>query len=227
MIIVRPAAGGGFEVLLNRRAQGMSFLGGFYVFPGGNVQREDGSARLLERSVGLSPPEAQRLLGAGLPAQLALGHWIAAVRETFEEVGILFCVDENGKPVDLGDPERARAVAACRRRLVSRATTFADFLQAERLRCALGGIAYFSHWQTPAEFAARFDTRFFLALLPPGQSAAPAAGEVTEILWLAPDDALSSYRAGRLPLIFPTYASLRALADFSSLESLCAEYRLR
>jgi len=227
VILVRAAADGGLEVLMNRRPEEMRFLGGFYVFPGGNVKPEDSRGDILQRCVGLSVADAQRLLGSELGPELSLAHWVAATRELFEEVGILLAVDETGKPVTARAETLQQALREYRHRVLDQTMAFADFLAAVRLSCDLKHLAYFSHWQTPEEFSMRFDTRFFLAPLPEGQIPIATSREVAESLWLSPEHALTSYRKGQLPLIFPTYASLRALADFDSFESLCTEYRLR
>jgi 8-oxo-dGTP pyrophosphatase MutT (NUDIX family) len=226
VILVRAAASGGLEVFMNRRPEGMKFLGGFYVFPGGNVKTEDSAKGILDRCAGLSMPEARRLLGSTMSPQLALAHWVAAVRELFEETGILLCRHETGASIGSLDEKFQNSLGECRLNILDRTITFNYFMAAERLLCDAGRLAYFSHWQTPEEFSMRFDTRFFLALLPQGQIPIATSPEVAESLWLAPERALTSYRDGKLPLIFPTYASLRGLADFDSLESLCAEYGL-
>ncbi|HKX49214.1 MAG TPA: NUDIX hydrolase, partial [Candidatus Binatia bacterium] len=81
-----------------------------------------------------------------------------------------------------------------------------------------------SHWRTPSQFQVRFDTRFFLAAVPAEHSPLASSPEVADSLWLTPDDALQRFTQGTLPMIFPTFASLRTLADFDSLESLFAEF---
>ncbi|MCH7762087.1 NUDIX hydrolase, partial [candidate division TA06 bacterium] len=101
VILVRPEVDGGFEVFITRRPPGMDFLGGMYVFPGGSVRKDDFSEAILKRCHGLSRKEAQETLGAHLSPELALGHWVAGIRELFEEVGIFLCVDKNGRLLDL------------------------------------------------------------------------------------------------------------------------------
>ena len=103
VVLLRPDEQGGFEILLTRRPEGMRFLGGFYVFPGGTVHRDDYSARTLERCLELTGEQARAILGGHHEPQEALGHWVAVLRELFEEVGILLCVTESGENVDLSD----------------------------------------------------------------------------------------------------------------------------
>jgi len=224
LILVRRDTGGGIEVLLTRRPPEMEFLGGVYVFPGGSVRKEDCSEALLERCRGLTREEAQKNVGAHLSPKLCLGHWVAAIRELFEEVGVLLCVDESGKTVAL-EGRRERLMEK-REALIEGSLKFHEFLESEKLLCDAARLAYFAHWLTPEEFPIRFDTRFYLACLPAGQSPLPASQEVSESLWISPERALKLSQGGVLPLIFPTYASLRMLADFDSSERLLAEYGL-
>ena len=226
VILVRSGDDGGMEVLLNRRPPTMRFLGGFYVFPGGSVKSEDAAEGVLKRCRGLSMQEAQRRLGASLSPELSLAHWVAATRELYEETGVLLCVDEGGNFIDARDREVTRHLVENHHRLIDQTMNLQRILESAGWFCDLSRVAYFSHWQTPEEFPMRFNTRFFLALQPDGQSSLFCSREVTESLWLSPDRALALYREGKLPIIFPTYATLRTLADFASVRSLCDEYRL-
>jgi 8-oxo-dGTP pyrophosphatase MutT (NUDIX family) len=227
LILVRPVTRGGFEILLTRRPVEMNFLGGFHVFPGGAVRKEDYDAAMFRQCVGRSPLEAQTILGGDLSPELCLGHWVASVRELFEEVGVLFCVTQNGAPVDMKNAVLKERLTEKRFRVVDGTLSFQAVLESEGLSCDLARISYFSRWQTPEEFSIRFDTRFYIALLPQSQSVIGDSREVTEIRWTPPELAMLLYQEGKLPLIFPTYASLRTLADFDSLDSLCAAYQLR
>src|SRR6266508_2075548 len=101
VVLVRPADDGGFEVLLTRRPQEMRFLGGFYVFPGGTVHRDDYSPEVLARCRGLSGAQARQILSSRHTADEALGHWVALVRELFEEVSVLLWVGESREKSDL------------------------------------------------------------------------------------------------------------------------------
>ena len=222
VILLRCGEADGFEVFLTRRPDRMDFLGGAYVFPGGTLTEDDSSDRGLKRCAGLSRQQAQKLLGAHLKPGLALGYWVAAIRELFEEVGVLLAATESGQPLAMRE-----ALLQKRKQLIEGTLTFHELLESEELYCDVNRLAYFSHWQTPAEFSARFDTRFFVAALPPDQVPLETSEEVAHGLWLTPERAMQLYTQRKLPMIFPTYASLRTLADFNSLESLLAEYRLR
>jgi 8-oxo-dGTP pyrophosphatase MutT (NUDIX family) len=218
VILLRPAQSGGLEVFLTRRPDWMDFLGGAYVFPGGTVRKEDCSEGILKRCAGISPHEARQALGAHLRPDTALGHWVAGIRELFEEAGVLLAKTPDGRSADLSDEKR--------RKVVAKQISLRDLLECENLFCDGGGLRYFSHWLTPEEFAIRFDTRFFIAVLPPGQVPLEKSEEVEHALWLTPERAMQLYARGNLPMIFPTYASLRTLADFDSIESLVKEYKI-
>lgn len=218
IILLRPAAPRGFEVFLIRRPRGMAFLGGMYVFPGGNVRKEDCAAKMMARCQGLSAIRARKILGAHLTPSLALGHWIAGVRELYEEAGILLARRGDGRQVSLEPLRRQRAL------LLTESLSFASLLESANLFCDLSRMIYFSRWETPRQVPIRFDTRFYLAPLPEGQTPVPHAGEVEDSLWLTPDRALALFNREELPMIFPTFASLRTLADFETMESVFKEY---
>jgi 8-oxo-dGTP pyrophosphatase MutT (NUDIX family) len=215
VILLRETELQGFEVFLTRRPDGMPFLGGMYCFPGGAVTRDDCMPRMTERCRGLTPEQARKIAGAQLSPRQALGFWVAAARELFEEVGILLAVSSSGTAILPGDIcEKHRA----------RTSTFLSLLQQEDLYCDLSSLVYFSHWQTPAQNAMRFDTRFFIAPLPRQQTPLETSKEVTHSIWLSPDLAIQRFGRGELPMIFPTFASLRTLADFESVQSVIKEF---
>src|SRR5262250_601487 len=191
VVLVRPARSGGFEVLLTRRSPGMRFLGGFYVFPGGTVHADDYSAKVLKRCRGLSGDDARKILGNEHDPELASGHWIACVRELFEEVGVLLCSDEAGAAVDLRDEATKKRIELERQAVARKELEFSSFLENENLYCDLSRIVYFDHWVTPEIYSMRFDTRFYLAPLPLGQTALRCSEEVTDSVWIRPDEALA------------------------------------
>jgi 8-oxo-dGTP pyrophosphatase MutT (NUDIX family) len=204
----------------------MRFLGGFYVFPGGTVHADDYTDITVERCRGLSSEEAERLLGDHHAPREALGHWVAVVRELFEEVGVLFCVDEsNDATIAPADAKRERMESA-RRAVVQGTLRFVDFLAAENLFCDLSRIVYFDHWVTPAIYSMRFDTRFFIAPLPADQTALPSSEEVTHSLWIAPEAALSRMDRRDFPILPPTTIVLDRLAGLRTWKRLRAEFNL-
>ena len=223
VILLRQTESAGFEVFLTRRPEGMAFLGGVYCFPGGTVRKEDYTATMLRRCFGLTPIQARERIGAHFSPKEALGFWIAGIRELFEEVGILVAVAES-KDQSALTPIRQNGLAELHTALVRKEQSFQSILESTNLLCDASSLLYFSHWQTPSQQSIRFDTRFFLAILPDTQLPLESSPEVVDSLWLTPDRALQLLADNKLPMIFPTFSSLRTLADFDSLESLLRDY---
>jgi len=226
VVLVRPDTNGGFEVLLTRRPETMRFLGGFYVFPGGTVHRDDYSPAMLARCRNLTGAQAVQILTGDHEPGEALGHWTAVARELFEEVGILLCVDERGALFHAADTAMERRIEQKRQSIANKQLQFADFLASENLYCDLAQPVYFDHWVTPAIYSMRFDTRFYLALLPGDQAALERSEEVTHSLWIQPGDALSRTRRQDFPILPPTTTVLGELSRLSSWERLCQRFEL-
>jgi 8-oxo-dGTP pyrophosphatase MutT (NUDIX family) len=223
VILLRRVDPKGFEVLLTQRPETMPFFGGIYCYPGGSVRKEDSAARMIDRCFGLTPEQARKIISAQLSPGEAIGLWVGAVRKLFEEVGVLLAVEESGSPFIL-DSVRAARLAQKHTELVNKSLDFISLLESEKLCCDLGSLAHFSHWETPVQASIRFDTRFFLAALPGDQTPFFVSEEVAHNLWLTPDRALKLFDRGELPMIFPTFASLRTLADYETLESVLKEF---
>lgn len=227
VVLLRPDEAGGFEVLLTRRPAQMRFLGGFYVFPGGTVHQSDYSPSMLARCRGLDGAEARRLLGGAHEPDVALGHWVAVVRELFEEVGILLCVAESGALVDLRDAAVLKRFELKRRDIVQRKSDFAAFLESENILCDLSRAVYLDHWVTPEIYSMRFDTRFYLAALPAHQTALASSEEVTHSVWIKPAAALAQIHRRDFPILPPTTVVLERLARIDSWQQLRGKYNLR
>ena len=224
LVLARPGQDGAFEIFMTRRPREMRFLGGFFVFPGGAVKGADASPEMLELCRGLSPVDARTRLGDELSAEDAMGHWVAAVRELYEEVGVLLCAaQENGAAVAAGTWER---VMQRRTALLRREVSFAELLASEGLCCDVGKLVYFYHRTTPERYAMRFDTRFFLAALPQGQTPLAVSEEVTESLWITPEECVRRSERGRMAIIPPTLTTLRTLADLGTWDALCRDFAL-
>src|SRR5262249_57363959 len=116
IVIVRPDSNGGIEALMTRRHSEMQFLGGFLVFPGGGVEEEDCSDKMLSLCRGLTRSGAQKILGADVGAELCLGHWVAAVRELFEENRIHFFIYEKSMPPKVSQKDDAEQISWKNRR---------------------------------------------------------------------------------------------------------------
>ena len=204
LVLLRDRSAGGFEILLIRRHGASKFAAGDFVFPGGKIEVADSPDGAAAWCRDLDAGRAARALRLEAPPQLALGHWIGVIRETFEEVGILLAYTEDGRPARLDDARRAGYRRACQ----DDHRTFWEMLRAERLTLATDGLVYFAHWITPEGQPLRFDTRFFASRMPTGQEAIADEREITEVKWLAPREALDSSARGQLSLRNPTVKNL-------------------
>jgi glyoxylase-like metal-dependent hydrolase (beta-lactamase superfamily II)/8-oxo-dGTP pyrophosphatase MutT (NUDIX family) len=211
--VVRDAAPG-IEVLLCRRAERGDHNSSAWVFPGGVVDPADRLAHRL--CSGLDDAEASARLGV---AAGGLDFYIAALRECFEESGLLFAYDTDGRPLQIDD-ETARRLEPRRRRLHRGEEALEPFCREFGIRLAVDRLSYLSHWVTPQGRAKRFDTRFFLAVAPPGQVALHDGLEVVEQRWWRPADALLPSHA--LKLLTPTQKTLELLTRFREIDDLLA-----
>jgi 8-oxo-dGTP pyrophosphatase MutT (NUDIX family) len=204
----------GLEVYLLRRVAAMSFAPGAYVYPGGSVDAADRDAEV--RWSGASPAEWAAAFGTDGPTALSLV--CAAVRETFEESGVLLAGRDGGEvlPDVSGDEwEAEREALEGRRQSLSQLLARRDLvLRADLLRPL-------AHWITPEAEPRRFDTRFFLAAMPEGQLCRDVGGEADDRVWVRPEDALAS----GLLLMPPTRAVLTDLARFGDVASALAADR--
>lgn len=211
LALVRDGAAG-LEVLLLRRDDRGDRSGGAWVFPGGLVDRSDRDCRAL--CVGLDDAAASQRLA--VPSG-ALDFLIAALRETFEECGLLLAVDAQGHAVG---PFSASALQDWRAPLARKERWLHDLCARNRLRLATDRLAYIAHWVTPVGYGKRFDVRFFVAEAPAGQDVRPDGTEVLEHLWLRPADALAHDPA--LKLMNPTRRTLMLLARHRDVASVMA-----
>jgi 8-oxo-dGTP pyrophosphatase MutT (NUDIX family) len=224
IVLVRRSENDRFEIFMTRRPNQMRFLGGFFVFPGGSVKRSDSSKEMLERCRGLSPEEARKHLGDNLSAEHSLGHWVAAIRELYEEAGVLLVVKEDGGH-DVDAAVCAR-ISGRRESLLQGSVSFPELLREEELYCDVGRPVYFYHRVTPEHYTIRFDTRFYLAPLPEGQVPLSRSEEVAESIWITPEEGLNRAEQGLMPVIPPTLTTLQNLAELKSWDALCAEFGL-
>lgn len=206
----------GLEILLLKRSKSTGFIPGAYVFPGGRVDREDGADDVMRRFGGLEPEVLEGRLGASKPYQPpAMAFLVAAIRETFEETGVLI-----GK-------RDSTAYGALRKDLMAGRKTFSDVLTEVDHPIRAGEIEYIGHWITPEPEARRYDTRFFAVEVPANTSVEIDNREMAKALWLSPGEALERNQAGTLPLVFPTLVTLRELAGFGYPGEALAAYRER
>ena len=214
LVVVRDGVGGGIEVLLSRRAERGDHSSGAWVFPGGIVERRDAEAHAA--CDGLDDIAASRRLGL---AAGGLDYFVAAIRECFEESGLLFACRDGGSWVDLAGADAVR-LAPWRGALHRGERGMAELCAEEQLRLATDRLVYLSHWLTPLGRPKRFDTRFFVAEAPSGQIAAHDGAELVEQMWVAPAEALA--RSASLKLLTPTQKTLETAACFANVASLMA-----
>ena len=201
VVIVRDA--GELEVFVLRRTSGAAFAGGMYVFPGGKVDPADGGPDIEEWCDGLDDVTASAALGV---ERGGLAFWVAAVRECFEEAGILLAKRRDGGPVEPRDEDR-RAVH-------DGSLSMVHLCRRDGLLLDLSALRYVAHWVTPVgQTPRRFDTRFFLALAPPDQEGAHDDTETVHSMWIHPAEALAQTERRELGMLPPTIANLRAIAD--------------
>ena len=202
-VVLLRDAGDGFETFLVRR-HGKAVFGDMWAFPGGVVEAND--ARVVHAYTGLDGASANRLL----EAPNGLMYYGAAIRELFEETGVL-----------LGDSGASRDTLAHRRDALNAGKlAWEDFVVGDEVRLDCGALHYFSYWITPRGLGKRFATRFFVAAMPGGQEARHCGGELTDSTWLSAASALTKNRAGELPMIPPTRMTLEFLARHDSRQAV-------
>jgi recombination protein RecT len=198
VLLLRDAAAGGIEVLMTRRSTQASFAPGAYVFPGGGIDAADGTAET-------------HALATRRPTQsdLHLTQAIAAIRESFEELGVLLARHVDGRPAVDAD------IAALRRD-----QPFAAQCQACGLTLAADQVFVLAHWITDRDLPRRFDVPFLVARMPANQAPVADEAEQFEPVWVRPADALARHQAGDFFMIFPTLRTLERLRPFESVAAL-------
>ncbi len=226
-MIPRPAAtvmvvrdgSGGIETFMLRRRLELAFAPGAHVFPGGALDDEDGFDDIAERCEGRGDRSASRMLGLD---HGGLAYWVAAVREAFEEVGVLFAYDHTGSTIRLDHDGHSTRFRGHRSDVDRGAVNLADVCRTEGLRLAVDTIRYFGRWITPVSAPKRFDTRFFVATVPDGQTPAHEQVESLSGQWIRPRDAVGRKAEGSWDLILPTERSLELIGRFDRVDDLMA-----
>ena len=216
-LVLLREGGRGVEVLLTQRHRANKFAGGDYVFPGGKIELDDNPSDAADWCVDFDATRAAARLGVRGDVRTALGFWVGAVRETFEEVGVLLAVDEAGRPVEVGAPRFAGYRAAIQQD--NRA--FWEMVKKERFRLTAAHLVFFAHWITPEESPYRYDTHFFAAPMPAGQEPVADEHEVVDMRWLSPRGAIDAFKRGEISLRNPTVQNLK-LCDGPSVPDVLA-----
>lgn len=206
---------GGVETLMLRRTRTSGFVPGAYVFAGGRVDRADGDPDVMARLRGLTPEAASVRLGLpGDAAPPAAAYYAAALREAFEETGLLVATRPDGEPVpSAGEDPR---VARVRDRLLADELDFGAALDALDAEVDGRAVEYVAHWITPVQEPRRYDTRFFAARVERQREVLLNPLEMTHSLWVTPEQALALHEAGEMPMVFPTIRTLQSLAGFET-----------
>ena len=204
LVLIRDRPGGGIECLLMQRHQKSKFAAGAFVFPGGKIETDDNPEDAAAWCRGLDMATAAGRLNLESAPRTALGYWIGAIRETFEEAGLLLAVDAGGRDAAVAAPRLAEYRKACQ----SDNRAFWSLLRNEGLQLATDRLVYFAHWITPEDQPLRFDTRFFAAPAPAGQEATGDEYEMTDLRWLAPAEAVAASQRGEIMLRNPTVKNL-------------------
>lgn len=209
------------EVLLMRRNRNAGFVPGAYVFPGGRVDGTDATPEALGRLDGLTVEGAEVRLALPGAEPPAIGYYLAALREAFEETGILIArrPDGTAPPTAASSPD----VDAVRDDVMEDRIGFGEAL--DRLGCRLDGrsVEYLAHWITPLVEPRRYDTRFFAARVTGDTQPIVDPREMTDALWISPRRALERYADGRLPMVFPTIKTLEQLAPHPDADTALVE----
>lgn len=224
-IVPRPAAtvtlvrdsSAGIEVLMVQRNFQSVFVPGAYVFPGGAVDERDSAAEIAALCTGMDDAQASRKLGL---SSGGLAYWVAAIRESFEEVGILLACNDAGEIVTLDDSVRAQRFSAYRQRVEHGEHPLSEMLNDEGLKLPLLQMTYFSHWITPVGPPRRYDTRFFIAAAPEAQQPLHDNRETINHMWVRPAEALSLHKKNQFDMRTPTVHTLRLFAEHDKVATL-------
>jgi 8-oxo-dGTP pyrophosphatase MutT (NUDIX family) len=211
---------GDFEVLMVLRHPDSIFVPNCHVFPGGCLDEEDYMPEAARFCQGLDPVRSQRLIRGISQPEKAIGAWVAGIRETFEEVGLLLAYEEDGSLVSIDSEAQKAKYSAYRRALLEGRIRFLDILKQERLTLAADHLHYFSHWITPVPLPYRYDVRFFVAEAPADQEGAHDGLELTGHVWIRPKDALEQNEKGKFGLVLPTIMNLVEVSRFGTIEEV-------
>ena len=219
----RARAGPKPEVLLLKRHAKAECAAGAYGFPGGRLDAMDSIPAALALSRGFSATAAASLMDVTSTSK-ALGFWIAALRQAFEETGILLARYGDGR-LWQPTPRETSHIAANRRALQQGVTTFANLMHDLERALATDLLVYFAHWITPEIRPLRFSTRFFLAHVPSGLTAQPESVDVGDAVWIPPEEALQRHARGEMEMMAVTTKLLQRLSPFPSALAAVEHFR--
>jgi 8-oxo-dGTP pyrophosphatase MutT (NUDIX family) len=211
----------GLEVYLLRRSASMSFAPGAFVFPGGSTDPRD---EMFDDSAWIGPPPREWAERLRCDEPIARALVCAAVRETFEESGVLLAGTGAGPVVsDTGSADWETDRAA----LLDRSMSLAAMMSRRSLVLRSDLLQLWAHWITPEVESRRFDTRFFVAAMPLGQQTRDVGGESDRVLWTRPEEALDAQRQQEMSLMPPTQSALTDIAQFATVADVMAAAKER
>jgi 8-oxo-dGTP pyrophosphatase MutT (NUDIX family) len=205
------------QVYLLKRHAESGFMAGNYVFAGGTLDPEDRELTVWKDHVDLDPADLASRLGGDLSEGEILAYGVAAIRETLEEAGVFLASQANRRAENLKRIGNLRVAGDLPKEW------FLNLVVSEGWTLALSALSRWSHWITPVLMKRRYDTRFFLACMPPGQRCSPDRHEITHGLWVSPKKGLRGNISGQIPLSPPTMVMLQELLKYPTLEDLKQE----
>jgi 8-oxo-dGTP pyrophosphatase MutT (NUDIX family) len=220
VILLRPSLkkdGGSFEVLMVLRHPDSKFVPDSYVFPGGCLDQEDCLPEMENLCTGMTLKEAQAVFHDMSLKDKALGAWVAGIRETFEEVGLLLAYRSDNTLIAFDSEDVRQRFRAYRKKIQAGELTLKTILEHEGLTLAADRLHYFSHWITPELLSLRYDVRFFIAEAPPHQKAIHDGIELTRHVWLTPREILEGYNRHKFNMVVPTLVTIEELAHYKTV----------
>lgn len=225
VMLLRPCPEPGvrdIEVLMVLRHRKSSFVPGYHVFPGGIIDPDDYEPGMERFIPGMDRKEAAGIFADMSHPDKALGAFIAGIRETFEEVGILIAGKKNGSALIISTDEEKKRFSEYRQALICGRLKFSRMLEMENAVLPADRLYYFSHWITPEVLPLRYDVRFFVAQVPFNQVAVCDGVELTGHNWFRPSQALADYEAGTIGMVLPQIMTLMELSRFHTVEEAVA-----
>lgn len=217
MILVRDQSCG-YEVFMIERPKTGAFPN-LHVFPGGKIDPSD--SEMEQYCPFLSDVRASEILSV---ENQGLRFWVGAIRECFEECGVLFAL-QTGQLLEVRTERDRQELREWTAKVSTSADLFHVLLKERELKLATDHIHYFSHWITPEPVPIRFNTRFFLAKLPSGQLADALTAEVVSACWIQPSVALAKFKTKEWRMILPTLTTLRMISNYADADDLIAHVR--
>jgi 8-oxo-dGTP pyrophosphatase MutT (NUDIX family) len=206
-VILVKETSNGLQTYLLEKSKNLEFAGGAYVFPGGTIQKQDRNPEWFSHISGVPFPDWQKNFVDCSEIDL-LGFYISALRELFEEAGILLCQSP--------PPESLKKL----RKSLLKGKPFLALIKEHHLKLSSERLIYLSHWITPEVFKTRFSARFFITEISPEQTPSPDRGELLTGIWISPQKALEQYKKNQISLMFPTMTTLQELSHFKTVKEI-------